>query len=124
MSPRLSRLAALALLALLAACGEGNPLIGRWVLEPMPEDSPVEERAARALFALGGGAVEFTAETRAMGGEAERVTYEVEGGRVTVFNDRGRGTVYRVEGDRMVQSLPNPLGGEIELRFRRESASR
>jgi predicted small lipoprotein YifL len=109
----------LAVLLLLAACGERNPLIGRWVLEPAGESAPFQERAAGALFTLGGGAVEFTPETRVVAGEAETVTYTVEGGRVTVFNDRGRGTVYLVDGDRMVQSLPNPLGGEITLRFRR-----
>lgn len=115
----LHRLATLAAILLLAACGEQNPLLGRWVLEPASETAPIQDRAAGALFTLGGGAVEFTSETRVVAGEAEQVTYTVEGGRVTVFNDRGRGTVYVVEGDRMVQSLANPLGGEIKLTFRR-----
>lgn len=113
------RWAALAMLALLGACGDRNPLIGRWVLEPAPETAPIQERAAGALFTLGGGAVEFTAETRVVAGEAEKVTYTIDGSRITVFNERGRGTVYEVDGDMMVQSLPNPLGGEIRLRFRR-----
>lgn len=115
----MKRFLALSLVFLVAACGERNPLIGRWVLEPAGETASIQDRAAGALFTLGGGEIEFTPETRVVAGEAEKVTYTVEGGRVTVFNDRGRGTVYTVDGDRMVQSLPNPLGGEISLKFRR-----
>lgn len=110
---------ALLVACVLAACGDRNPLIGRWVLEPAGEDAPMEDRAAGALFTLGGGEIEFTPETRVVAGEAEKVTYTIEGSRVTVFNDRGRGTVYEVQGDRMVQSLTTPFGGQITLRFRK-----
>lgn len=92
---------------MLGACdfGPGNPLIGSWRMVP-EKGNPLSEGIG---FLMQGQSLVFTEDSMISGGEATKVTYEVEGNRVIVFpqGDKSRGTAYLVlDDDRIANELP------------------
>lgn len=108
----------LTLIAALASCGPRNPLIGRWVMDENQSLPPAGQLVIGALRASMG-EIEFTETSMIARGAARAVRYEIAGSRVTVYGPDGRGMVVDIEGERVTIAIPNPLGGEFRLRFRR-----
>jgi hypothetical protein len=101
----------LVLLLALAACGDGNPILGRWVVDA--EQSP--PGSATGLEMAGSDKLEFLEDRVIAGSSSLDVTYIVEDDRVTVTTLQGQGTVYEFE-SRDQMSVETPMGPII---FRR-----
>jgi hypothetical protein len=80
----------------LAACGETNPLLGRWVLDADASDALAAAGAALSMGMSGVKEIEFREDKMVQGGKAQAVTYEVTDGRVIVTDAAGEGLVYTI----------------------------
>lgn len=97
----------------LSACGDGNPILGHWVVDA--DQSP--PGSATGLEMAGSAELEFLEDRMIAGSSSLDVTYVVEDDRVTVTTLQGQGTVYQFESpDQM--SVDTPMGPII---FRRIS---
>jgi hypothetical protein len=80
----------------LTACGETNPLLGRWVFDA---DASEGLAAAGAVIARGFSGVEeieFREDKMVLGGKSQSVSYEVADDRVIVTGADGEGLVYTI----------------------------
>jgi len=95
----------LVLLIALAGCGDGNPILGHWVVDA--EQSP--PGSATGLEMAGSAELEFLEDRMIAGSSSLDVTYIIENDRVTVTTLQGQGTVYEFESpDQM--SVETPMG--------------
>ena len=101
----------LVLLLALAACGDGNPILGHWVVDA--DRSP--PGGATGLEMAGSAELEFLEDRMIAGSSSLNVTYIVENDRVTVTTRQGQGTVYKFESPDLM-SVETPMGPII---FRR-----
>jgi len=100
-------IAALGLGLMLAACdGGSNPLIGTWRMVPEKGNALSQGLG----FLMQNQTVEFREDSMIAAGEASKVTYEVQDGRVIVYPQGagdGRGTVYLIlDENRIANELP------------------
>jgi len=101
----------LTLFLLLTACGEGNPILGHWVVDA--DQSP--KGSAAGLERAGSAELEFLENRIIAGSSSLDVTYAVEENRVTVTTLQGQGTVYEFDSDNRM-SVKTPMGAIV---FRR-----
>jgi hypothetical protein len=104
------------LLVAIAACGDGNPILGHWIVDA--HASP--PGSATGLEMAGSAELEFLEDRMIAGSSSLDVTYLVEEGRVTVTTLQGQGTVYEFESDDQM-SVETPMGPII---FKRVEAAR
>ncbi len=90
------------------ACGETNPLLGRWVFDA---DASEGLAAAGAVISMGFSGVEeieFREDKMVMSGKSQSVGYEIADGRVIVTRPDGEGLVYTiVDENRVVLDRPS-----------------
>jgi hypothetical protein len=91
------------LIAGLSACGGGNPIEGRWVMDESANDD-IAIRGARSVNA---DKIEFTDNKAIMSGNAAEYSYEVEGDRVIVTYSNGNGQVFELlDNERIAWQVP------------------
>lgn len=95
-SPTLLVMLCLLLPLALAACGETNPLLGRWVVDEEASDGLAAAGAAISMGFSGVSEVEFREDKMVTGGKSQAVSYEVAEGRVIVTGPDGEGLVYTI----------------------------
>lgn len=86
------------------ACGQQNPILGSWELD---EERSDEMGRMAAGMLLGSGSLEFSDDRVSFGGQAQAVTYEIQGETITMMTNQGQGTVFTLtEDDRLL--FPHP----------------
>ena len=78
------------------ACGEANPLLGRWVLDVDASEGLAGAGAVINMGFSGVKEIEFRDDKMVLGGSAQAVSYEVTDGRVIVTDAAGEGLVYTI----------------------------
>ena len=78
------------------ACGETNPLLGRWVFDADASEGLAAAGAAISMGFAGVEEIEFREDKMVLGGKSQSVSYEVADGRVIVTGADGEGLVYTI----------------------------
>jgi hypothetical protein len=78
------------------ACGEANPLLGRWVFDADASEGLAAAGAAISMGFAGVEEIEFREDKMVLGGKSQSVSYEVADGRVIVTGADGEGLVYTI----------------------------
>jgi hypothetical protein len=80
----------------LIACGESNPLLGRWVFDADASEGLAAAGAVISMGFSGGVEVEFREDKMVLGGKSQSVSYEITDDRVIVTGPDGEGLVYTI----------------------------
>ena len=94
---------------IVTACGESNPLLGRWVFDAEASKGLAAAGAVISMGFSGVEEIEFREDKMVMAGKSRSVSYEIADGRVIVTGPDGEGLVYTiVDEDRVL--LDGPTG--------------